>query len=272
MEIAAGEKAADLIADSLDQDAIMGKTLDRLKSEAATKIDRQQAQIKGQLDQLIDNRLQRHFQHQDEGQTVLSLDSTRLPAPQRSQAQSEPAKRESERAGELAYGRTVEGMASRESQSRARPRGRATRPTDSASDVAWAETPAVIPADAYAYTAGGTYSLPVTLPAGEVALDFTRPSGGAELSIWAVPQETLDNLYGTVAVIVTVLVIAGLVKIWPRSATKRPTSARHIIGYILLLVLLPLLLGLLGLLIALLVILLSEARRGSSPLNRKATA
>ena len=77
------------------------------------------------------------------------------------------------------------------------------------------------------------------------------------------PTETLDNLYGTAAVVVTVLVIAGLVKIWPRSITKRPISTRHIIGYILLLILLPLLLGLLGLLISLIVILLSEARRGA---------
>ena len=127
--------------------------------------------------------------------------------------------------------------------------------------AAWGQMPAAKESDAYAYTASGTYSLPVTLPAGEVRLDFTRPSGGAELSLWAVPLETLDNLYGT-AVIVAVLMIAGLVKIWPRSATKRPISARHIVGYILLLVVLTLVLGLLGLFVSLLVILLSEARRG----------
>ena len=129
--------------------------------------------------------------------------------------------------------------------------------------VAWAEVPAAQEAAGEVYIASGTYSLPVTLPAGEVRLDFARSSGGAELSIWAVPAETLDNLYGTAAVVVTVLVIAGLVKIWPRSIKKNPISIRHIIGYILLLILLPLLLGLLGLLISLIVILLSEAKRGA---------
>jgi len=83
------------------------------------------------------------------------------------------------------------------------------------------------------------------------------------MRLWAVPQETLDNLYGTAAVVVTVLVIAGLVKIWPRSVTKRPISAWHIVGYILLLAVLTAILGLLGVIVSLLVILFSEARRGA---------
>ena len=266
LEIAAGEKPADLIADSLDEDAIMGKTLDRLESEVVAKIDRQQAQIKGQLDQLIDNRLQRHFQYQDEGQKALASRSSRSEAQQRSQVQSGPAIPGREH--DVRFG--LDGATGIAGSQPAVPQIRGRAGTEIAAEAemlsegyGFAPATTLPVPESQVYTASGTYSLPVTLPAGGVALDFTRPSGGAKLSVWAVPQETLDNLYGTVAVIVTVLVTAGLVKVWPRSATKNPISARHIVGYALLLVVLPLLLGLLGLLITLLVILLSEARRGA---------
>ena len=101
------------------------------------------------------------------------------------------------------------------------------------------------------------------LPDGEVTLDFTRPSGGARLSLWAIPKSTLSNLYGSLIVIIGLLVIVGLVKIWPRSMTWRQLSAGRIIVYILMLVILTLLLGLLGVIASVLVILLSEAKRGA---------
>ena len=101
------------------------------------------------------------------------------------------------------------------------------------------------------------------LPGGEVTLNFTRPSGGAKLSLWAIPKSTLSNLYGSLIVIVGLLVIVGLVKIWPRSMTWRQLSAGRIVGYTLLLIVLTLILGLLGLIGSLLVILLSEAKRGA---------
>ena len=122
--------------------------------------------------------------------------------------------------------------------------------------------PAAAPGDLPLYVAKGTYSLPVTLPEGEVRLDFARPSGEAELSLWAVPLSTIHNLYRTAIIIVGLLVIAGLVKIWPAPEKKRRISARRVVGYVLLFAALTLILGLIGLLVSLFVIVLSEARRG----------
>ena len=113
------------------------------------------------------------------------------------------------------------------------------------------------------YTAKGTYSLPVMLPEGGIRLDFSRPAGEAELSVWAVSQGTMRNLYGTIAIVAGLLVIAGLAKVWPRPQTKEPASAKRIFAYILLFVALVFVLGLAGLLISLIVILYSEARRGA---------
>ncbi|UCE50679.1 MAG: hypothetical protein JSW47_11035 [Phycisphaerales bacterium] len=264
LDVAAGEKAKDLITDSADADAIMGETLGRLEQEVAAKIDQQQAQIKGQLDQLLDNRLQRHFKYADGSQKALAPRVAGPEARPQAPTVTTPAEQEGERGGELAHGRTARVPGFR--PTRPAPQVQVTAGTAVARDsegVAWAGVRVAQDPNSYAYIASGTYSLPVTLPAGEVRLDFARPSGGAELSLWAVPQETLDNLYGTAAVIVGLLVIAGLVKIWPRSATKRPISVGRIVGYILLLVVLTVLLGLLGVIISLLVILLSEARRGA---------
>lgn len=113
------------------------------------------------------------------------------------------------------------------------------------------------------YTATGTYSLPVMLPDGEVKLDFTTPSGGARISLWAIPKSALSNLYVSLIVIGGLLVIVGLVKIWPQSFTWQQLSARCIIGYAMLLIVPTLLLELLGVIVALSVILLSEAKRGA---------
>ena len=113
------------------------------------------------------------------------------------------------------------------------------------------------------YTAKGTYSLPVTLPEGEIRLDFSRPAGEAKLSLWAVSQGTMRNLYGTIAIVVGLFVIAGLVKVWPRPQIKQPASAKRFIAYILFPVGLALVLGLAGLIISLVAILYCEARRGA---------
>jgi len=108
------------------------------------------------------------------------------------------------------------------------------------------------------YVAKGTYSLPVTLPQGDVRLDFARPSGDAELSIWAVPEKTIHGLYGTVAVIVALLLGLWVIKIWPKSPEERAISAGRIIAYVLLLPALTIMLGLTGLLISLFIILVIE--------------
>jgi hypothetical protein len=107
------------------------------------------------------------------------------------------------------------------------------------------------------YVAKGTYSLPVTLPAGEVRLDFARPAGQAQLSIWAVPLSTIRSFYATLTVVVVLLVVLGIIKIWPKK--MRPFSLKRAIAYSSLFVLLTVLLGLLGLLISVFIILVSEA-------------
>jgi hypothetical protein len=105
------------------------------------------------------------------------------------------------------------------------------------------------------YVARAVYSLPVTLPQGEVRLDFARPGGDVEISLWAVPTSTLKNLYRTLIVLVAVLIALGLVRIWPPLRRPRPLSAKRIVVYLCVLVLLGLILGLLGLLVGLLVII-----------------
>jgi len=58
-----------------------------------------------------------------------------------------------------------------------------------------------------AAVAGGTYSLPVELPDGQVQLDFARPGGAAELSITATPENIGKNLWSSaIAIIVATLV------------------------------------------------------------------
>jgi hypothetical protein len=123
--------------------------------------------------------------------------------------------------------------------------------------------PAAAVAGVPLYTARAIYSLPVTLPEGEVRLDFARPSGEAELSLWAVPVSTIRNLYETIAIVAGLLALAVLVKIWPRPQNKQPMSAKRAVGYALLLVILTLVLALPGLLVSLLVVLVCEAKRGA---------
>jgi hypothetical protein len=116
--------------------------------------------------------------------------------------------------------------------------------------------------DEYQYVAKGTYSLPVALPEGEVRLDFARSAGQAQLSIWAVPLATIRNLQATAAVVVALLIVLGIIKIWP--ATAAPISAKRAIIYLVLFLTLTLTLGLLGLIFILLAIFAVEAVRAAS--------
>jgi len=59
---AGGTKAEEIIVKLSDKNLEMGQTLDHLARETAAQIDQKQAQIKGQLEELKDNRLARHFQ------------------------------------------------------------------------------------------------------------------------------------------------------------------------------------------------------------------
>jgi hypothetical protein len=116
--------------------------------------------------------------------------------------------------------------------------------------------------DQYQYVAKGTYSLPVALPEGEVRLDFARSAGQAQLSIWAVPVATIRNLQATAAVVVALLIVLGIIKIWPAGAA--PISAKRAIIYLVLFLTLTLTLGLLGLILSLLTIFAVETIRAAS--------
>jgi hypothetical protein len=120
------------------------------------------------------------------------------------------------------------------------------------------------------YVARGTYSLPVTLPQGQVRLDFAKPMGEPELSILAVPVGMLHSLYSSLAVLGAMVVLLGGIKIWPQPAKRAPISVKRAIIYIVPLVAMTVLLGLLGLLISLAVILLIET--GRSVLAQRPTA
>ncbi len=125
-----------------------------------------------------------------------------------------------------------------------------------------AGTPALGSEGLQQYVAKGTYSLPVTLPEGEVRIDFARPAGDARLTIWAVPQTTINNLKATAAVLAVLLVVLGIIKIWPAKAV--PISAKRAIIYFLVFLVLAVTLGLLGLILSLLIIFAAEALRGAS--------
>ena len=59
------------------------------------------------------------------------------------------------------------------------------------------------------------------------------------------------------------ILVLGIIKVWPKPETRRPISVKRLIVYIALLVVLTVILGLIGLLVSLFIILLSESRRGA---------
>lgn len=245
----------------------MAKALEQFTRESAAQIDQKQTQIRGQLEELRDNRAQRYYFQADSQK--LKSDESRSQVEVQIQQQAPVTEPTDEYDADSAYGMVNGRRGSRlrqregqvitpelrlgmESRVAGRPRGPG-RPS----------VPAAASAGESLYTAKGTYSLPVTLPEGEIRLDFYRPAGQAELSLWAVSQGTMRKLYGTIALMVGLLVIAGLAKVWPRPQTRQPISAKYIVLYIALLVILTFVLGLVGLFISLVVILYSEAKRGA---------
>jgi len=255
-----GTKAEELIVKLGDKELQMGQTLDELARETAAQIDQKQAQIKGQLEELKDNRLARHFQA-GSGKMVAP------PAP--TQPQGQPQTRQTVAGDQYSVQYEYDSASGR-----ARPQGQvsvagpglaaeAEEARELGVPVDQAYAPGSALADTQLYTARGTYSLPVTLPQGEVRLDFARPSGQAQLTLWAVPLSTIRKLYGTAAILAVLLAVLALARTWPRPQSRQPASAKRIIGYGLLLIALSLVLGLLGLFASLLVIVLCEARRGA---------
>jgi hypothetical protein len=255
----AGKKADQLVfSDSLDKDSEVAGVLGELSRQNAAQIDRKQQQLKEQLEELRDNRFKRQFGGQAETQVIQTdglsepesqeqARNLRRPARPGGQAmtQSQTADDRTETNGSLRQGR-------RQVQETALPR-----------DDSIAVPATMIPDEGFApYVAKDVYSLPVTLPAGEIRLDFARSAGDAELSVLAVSAQTISNLYRTFFIIVVLCIVIGIIKLWPKTQSGKPLSALRIITYILLLVIMTVLLGAVGLLIGLLVILFRESKRG----------
>ncbi len=253
-----GKAAKDVVAEYADKESEIGKILGELSREGAAKIDQQQAQLRGQLGELVDNRLRRHFQAGQDmkqaakkpplrgaGAVTDSFEESRggYGGMGRQPSIQQPAQTEAPR---------LEFMERLEPAVPAAPGAVATygpAPGERATEL---------------YVARAVYSLPVTLPQGEVRLDFARPGGEVQISLWVVPTSTLRNLYQTLTVLAAVLLAMGLVRVGPRlppllrrwiGTRGRPFSAKCIVVYLCVLVLLGLILGLLGLLVGLLVII-----------------
>jgi len=284
-----GKVADDLLLARSDEKAEVSKLLGDLSQQSAAQIDRKQSQIRNQLEQLKDNRLQRYFQGPEQmAQAREPVDQFQVQAPAQQQAgrsrRMGTAGADSDRtsglysyysgvpvlprAGDVAQ-QGERGKAQMEAQVidtgfGMAVAGGAFRPAEPQPPQAAAPVggPAAAAENLDQYVAKGTYSLPVALPQGEVRLDFARSAGEAQLSIWAVPLATIRNLQATVAVVVALFIVLGIIKIWP--ATAAPISAKRAIIYLALFLTLTLTLGLLGLILTLLTIFAVEAVRAAS--------
>ena len=132
--------------------------------------------------------------------------------------------------------------------------------------------PADMPAEAAgwggAYVASGVYSLPVSLPGGGLRLDFARPSGDAELTIWAVPDRAVTGTLNTLIVIVISIVAALAIRMWPREFRPAAFKVRYAIIYAVLAVGLTIIFSVAGLIAAAVIVAISELCRSQLALRR----
>ncbi|KKK76260.1 hypothetical protein LCGC14_2865450, partial [marine sediment metagenome] len=80
-------------------------------------------------------------------------------------------------------------------------------------------------AAAVVYVAGGTYSLPVTLPEGGTTIDFAAPGGDVEVSVWAFKDETLSTFEATAGIAAVLLLIRIVWALCLRLKTRYETSS-----------------------------------------------
>ncbi|MCK5114815.1 MAG: hypothetical protein KAR11_08655, partial [Phycisphaerae bacterium] len=110
---------------------------------------------------------------------------------------------------------------------------------------------------AWGVTTGGTYSLPVELPDGQVQLDFARPGGAAELSITATPDALGASIWGSVITIAVAALSAAIALLIAKRARKVQNihmSLKVIIVSLLLVCFAGLLMGFLGFIIVALIV------------------
>ena len=214
----------------------------QLEKAQAGQVAAQRRQLKRQLDEFADSRLSRHYQQVPHEGKVRVLPATRPARPS-------------------GIGRTG-----------ARARPGADRRVRGPGEPGPAPAGEAMPtAGVGGYVAAGTFSLPVELPEGEVRLDFARPSGQAEVTIWAIRVSLIHKLCGTGIVLAAIVLLAAVIKLAQR-LTRRATvpSTWRLIVYAVLLVAGTLLargIGLAagaGLIAAAVIILLLEMLRNAS--------
>jgi hypothetical protein len=273
--VAHSRDADDLLVESEDAKA---SAVDEMLSDIALKggaqLAEKQQQLRMQLDALGDNRMQRYY-YDARMRTALG---PRSEAEQEALAQAyQPPwagqqvllPQFGERAGGRysGYGAAAKKDAGQDMVAGVAVGGRESKTETSASVSAVVtasgrpSVPQTVSLEPSLYVSKGIYSLPVALPEGEVRLDFARPSGGARLSIWAVPVGALHKVYCTLAVFAGVIVALGLVKLWPHGGARQPVSARRAVVYLLLIVAPALALGLVGLIVGVAAVLAAEAFR-----------
>jgi len=284
-----GKGVKDLIATSSDKKADAAEILTELSKQSVAQIDRQQMQIRNQLEELADNRLQRHFQ--DAAQKAqASRPVAKAKSPSRTTSRASTSQRgrrtpdesyggravvmngEQEEGRRLARGPVVaRGGAPGEARGFAIAAGADSRPAEppalgdilATASFGGARGTSTAASDAgQLYVAKGTYSLPVTLPDGEIRLDFARSAGQAQLTVWAVPQTTIRNLYATAVVLIALLIALTIVKIWP--ANRPSISLKRAIVYLILLIALTLLAWILGLIVGIIIIFTVEVLRAQA--------
>jgi hypothetical protein len=82
------------------------------------------------------------------------------------------------------------------------------------------------------YTGAGTFSLPVALPEGQLQIDFTKPGGDAELSVWVVSERIENGAYstaGVLAVALAALVFWLIVRFIARRLRPRRPAGPYIV-------------------------------------------
>jgi len=246
-----GIRAGALVRQTWDKKGRMESVLAKANEEAAAQIERQQHQLKKQLEVLADNRAKRAFRFEADEQTAEAPHATKVPGS----------------LDELRRRRTVRGMTAGEPviEKKGEP---ADVQTEEEERYLGVRRPRPVEA-LMPYVAAGTYSLPVTVPQAPVTLSFATPSGTPTLSILAVPVRTLHKAYTAAAVLALAAILLAAIKRWPKIETP-PLSNRLIVLYIVILAALTILFGLIGIAAAVLTVLAITALQRPTPSGKNA--
>ncbi len=257
--------ANDLLMQSQEKNADVDMLVNQLSKDNAAQIEINISQVQDRLEGLYDNRAQRHFKGQKMTQMRQEIDNmdklgtvARKPNAQsrRASQTARPQQRGDLYMGEDYGGGTRSGQAG------------ATlvqydADTNAPANVNGHVQTIIAGADAggEVYVAGGVYSLPVSLPGGGLRLDFARPSGDAELTIWAVPDRAVAGTLNTLVVLVISIVAALAIRIWPRNLKPAAFKVRYAIVYAVLVVGLTIIFSIAGLIVAALIVTITELSR-----------